>query len=662
MMTLRDSVRLAGAKLKTHRVRTGIVVAIASLLFAGIVLVLTMLTGAVRSMQSFGAEGLGSRYIVQARPIFDQQSIFMGTADILNDLKTRTTQLKNDKKATAKRLNVPYDPTTDQSLPVFEAKNGSGGSEYFLNTANPEAREAINTYARSLQHISFSDFSSVAKQNNAKGVYRSSTNPMNGGFGFGAMYEQPTVVPIIDGKEQVVDQAKASSAGEPRGVATLMSLGLSYFDADLLLPFVLPGQSLASGKDGSVPVIAPVSAAEQILSMPSLPATATAQQRLDRLVELRKDIAGKTFELCYRNRPSGDLLQQAKEQEKEIAFNKGKTGYTAPALQYAVPSDACGAITIKKDTRSADEKKTANNELEFKRTYEVYNDPDQQIMKIRIVGFSQDLSFEPGFSARSIVEGVFRTGLGSGWFAPAEAISEGSALDKINPKMSKLLDIEQFYYAEFSDLASAKRFTQRVGCSSEVSSVLNFGPPEPGQQDPRVVDCFKRGTYFDISPFGNNAGAIEDLRQGVWKAMRYVAPVVLVLAALVLMGIVGKIIADSRRETAVFRALGATRFAIAQIYLTYSLFIAVFIMMLAFVFGSGAALLLSNKLTPEASVSAVLAYNAQDVHKQFTFYGVDITYVAIVLGLVVLSALLSTILPLLTNIRRNPIRDMRDEN
>lgn len=662
MMTLRDSVLLAGAKLKTHRVRTGIIVTIASLLFAGIVLVLTMLTGAVRSMQSFSTEGLGSRYIVQARPIFDQQSVYTGTSDILDALKTRTTQLKNDKKANAKRLNVTYDPATDQTLPVFEAKIGNGGSEYFLNTANPEAREAINTYARSLQHISFNDFSSAAKQKGAKEVYRSSTNPMNGGFGFTMLYQQPTVVPIIDGKEQPDDQPKAGPMSEPRGVATLMNLGLSYFDADLMLPFVLPGQSLAAGKDGSVPVIAPVSAAEQILSMPSLPATATAQQRLDRLVEIRKNIAGKTFDLCYRNLSSSELLQQAKEQEKEMAANKGKAGYTAPALQYAVPTDACGVVAIKKDTRTSEEKKQADNELQFKRTYEVYAEPDQQIMKIRIVGFSQDLSYQPGFSARSIIEGVLRTGLGSGWFAPADAISEGSAMDKIQPKISKLLDIEQFYYAEFNDLASAKRFTQQMSCSSKVSSAPNFGPPQPGQQDPRVVDCYKRGTYFDVSPFGNNASAIEDLRHGVWKVMRYVAPVVLVLAALVLMGIVGKIIADSRRETAVFRALGATRFAVAQIYLTYSLFIAAFIMLLAFVVGSGTALLLSNRLSPDASVSAVLAYNAQDVHKQFTFYGLDITYVAIVLCMVVLAALLSTVLPLLTNMRRNPIRDMRDEN
>ena len=186
--------------------------------------------------------------------------------------------------------------------------------------------------------------------------------------------------------------------------------------------------------------------------------------------------------------------------------------------------------------------------------------------------------------------------------------------------------------------------------------------PKPGQSDPRVVDCYKMGKYFDISPFGNNASAIEDMRRGVWKVMRYVAPAVLLIASLVLMGIVGKIIADSRRETAVFRALGATRFAIAQIYLTYSLFIGVFIVLISFIIGSVGALLFSHKLSPDASVSAVLAYNARDIHKQFSFYGFDLQYAAIIIGLIAAAAILSTALPLATNIRRNPIRDMRDEN
>jgi ABC-type lipoprotein release transport system permease subunit len=661
MMTLLDSVQLAAAKLKTHRVRTGAVVVIAALLFAGIVLVLTMLTGAARSAQSFGTEGLGSRYIVQARPIYNQTDFFMGTPAIIEQLKTRTAQLKTEKKAAAKRLNLTYDAATDMNLPLNQGKDGSGADAFYLNPPNAEVREAINQYGQSIPHLSFTDFSKLAQSAGAQTLYRSTNNSMNGGFNSGTFGSQNTaVVPVVDGKE-LVTQNNSGGMGEPRGVGTITSLGLTYFDRGIMTPFVLPGQSLALGADGALPVIAPMSAAEQILGLPNLPATASAQTRLDRLVKLRTDIAGKTAELCYRNSTSSDLLQQAKQQEKDIAANKNKPGYTPPSLQYAVSTEACGPVVVKKDTRSYDEKKQAENELSFKKQYENYQEPDQQIMKIRIVGFSQDMSFQPGFSARSIIENVLHTGLGAGWFAPSEAVTEGSVADKLQPSLAKRTNVEQVYYAEFATLDAAKTFAKTAGCDSKVSSNMT-APPEPGQEDPRVTDCYKKGKYFDISPFGNNASAIEDMRHGVWKVMRYVAPVVLVLASLVLMGIVGKIIADSRRETAVFRALGATRFAVAQLYLTYSLFIAGFVVVLAFVIGSGFALLFSHKLAPEASVSAVLAYGAQDIHKQFTFFGFELAYVGLVVGLIVLAALLSTVIPLVANIRRNPIRDMRDEN
>ncbi len=668
MMTLPDSIQLASAKLRTHRVRTGIVVTVAALLFSGIVLALTMLTGAAKSAQSFGTEGLSGRYIVQAHPIFDSQAMYMGTPEMIETFKTRNAQIKADKKATAKRLNLTYDSASDMNLPLVEGKNMSGVTEAYLNPAHPEVREALNTYAQNLPHLSFADFSGLAKKAGAKEMYRSATNPFSGSFYFGSTNssaKNSTVVPVLDGKEQAADRGTGGNMGEPRGVGTITTRGLTYFDSSLLEPFVLPGQNLALGSTGDVPVIAPVSAVEEILGLSSLPSTATAQQRLDRMIRLRKDIAGKTAQLCYRNTGSNELLAQAKQQAKEIAANKGKAGYIPPSLQYAVPAEACGAVTIKKDTRSAEEKRQAENELTFKKQFEDYAEPDQQIMHIRIVGFSQDMSFQSGFSARSIIESILQTGLGQGWFAPSGAITDGSVADKIQPMLSKRLNVEQVYYAEFADLASAKRFAKEASCTSNAmgdQAIMMAGPSKVGQQDPRVVDCYGQGKYFDISPFGNNASAIEDMRRGVWKVMRYVAPVVLLLASLVLMGIVGKIIADSRRETAVFRALGATRLGIAQIYLTYSIFIALFIMLLAFVLGFFGAAMLSRKLAPDASVSAVLAYNSQDVHKQFTFFGVEPLYVLLIMGLIVVAALLSTALPLLTNIRRNPIQDMRDEN
>lgn len=655
-MRVLDGVLLAAAKLKTHRVRTGIIIVIAALLFAGIALVLFMLTGAARSTASFAKEGLGSRYIVQASPILDYNAQIVGTPPIFENLMAKTTALKAEKKQAAKKLDISYDPTNDQTLPLLEYKMPDGSVQRTLNQASAFTKEAQTAYARALPHVQYEDFTKLARSNGALKTYRSATS---NGPGFGQT--QPTVSPILDAKEQFAESSKSSTMTEPRGVVTINTLGWSAFDTELLQPFLLPHQTLAVGKDGAVPVIAPMSAAEQILGLNSLPSTASSSQRLDRLVAVRKGIAGSVAELCYRNSASVDLYNQANIQEQEIARNKGNKNYTAPSLQYAAPTEPCGAVTIKKDTRSNEEKKQADNEISFKKQFEGYQDPTQEVLKVRIVGLSQDVSYQAGFSARGIIESILRSSLGQGWFSPSAAITTGSVASLVRPAVQDTTVFTQTYYAEFPTLSAAKNFAKQATCESKVTQDFS-GMPQPGQADPRVADCDRQGKYYTVAPFGNNASAIEDLRQNVWKVMRYVAPAVLLIASLVLMGIVGKIIADSRRETAVFRALGATRFAIAQIYLTYSLFIAGIILVLSLGIGAIGAELLSNRLAPDASATAVLAYSAQDVHKQFVFFGVDMTYVAIVAGLIVLAALVSTLLPLLTNIRRNPIRDMRDEN
>lgn len=113
MMRPLDGVRLASAKLRAHRVRTGIITTIVALLFAGIVLVLAMVAGAAKSLESFGKEGLGSRYIVQATPIVDYQVVYSGNAAIMTKLSDETTRLKAAKKAEAKKLGIDYDAAND---------------------------------------------------------------------------------------------------------------------------------------------------------------------------------------------------------------------------------------------------------------------------------------------------------------------------------------------------------------------------------------------------------------------------------------------------------------------------------------------------------------------------------------------------------------------
>ena len=654
MMYLRDATRLAAAKLRVRPVRTGVVICIVALLFAGISLIAFVFAGIVQSLRDFSNEGLSSRYIVQARPIVDASYMF-SNADLKEQMRVKTVSLVAEKKAAAKRLGLAYDADTDSTLPTM--KGGPGGeNDIMANFSSPIVQAAAKEHYNALQHVGYDDFKKLAEAAAAKNIYKSTYYDIMSGSMYMTGGQQTYLQPIKNGKEIYADSQKQGEMMGPTGFDTLASSGWSYFDEDLLRPFVLPGQSLAIGKDGSVPVIAPISVAEAILGRDKLPSTASAKERLDYLVKIRSDIAGKTAQLCYRNPASSQLVQLARDQVREMSANKGKRDYVVPALQYAVPTEPCGEVKVVKDTRTASEKQQANNELMFKKTYENYDDPQQTITDVRIVGLVPDMNFEYGMSVRAIAASVLQSSLGNGWYSPSRAITAESVASKISPTFEDSTPMGRAYYAEFETLAAARKFVRETSCSAKSDMMT-----EPDRPDTRVAKCAGQGKYFDSKPFGSNASAIEDFRQNTWRVMKYVTVVVMALTSLVLMGVVGKIVADSRRETAVFRALGATRSDIGYIYIIYTIFLSFGITLVALLLGAMGAAWLSRRYSEDISTAAVLAYNAADVHKKFILFGLDGTLVLGITAVIIASALMSAFLPLLTNIRRNPIRDMRDE-
>jgi hypothetical protein len=461
---------------------------------------------------------------------------------------------------------------------------------------------------------------------------------------------------LVDGKESYNDASKQGGFGySVRGLKTIQTLGWNQMSDDLLKPFLLPAQTTAVGSDGSIPITAPFSAAEQMLGLDKLPATATSQQKLDRLVQVRREAAGKRASICYRNAASTNLLQKAISQQAQIDAKYNKKDYTPPSLQYNMPAEACGPVTVKKDTRTADEKKTDANQAQFDALSNPDATPVQGIFTIRIVGLTADIA-DPtgGLSAGSILSNLLSSNLGSGWMSPVSAFTTGSlATIAQGGTLAEHSVASKTYYAEFTSLQDAKRFIKEQNCSYDL---MNY--QGPNQQ---ILSCKAKNKLFSIAPYGNNAGAIADFQHTFWRYGKYVLLVTICIAIFIMVGTLGKIIADSRRETAVFRALGAKRLHISQIYLTYAVLISVLIMVFSFIVGAVAAKVVSAKLEPGISVGAVLAYNASDVHKRFSLFGLNGGYIAGIAVIILATALVGALLPLVTNMRRNPIRDMRDE-
>jgi ABC-type antimicrobial peptide transport system permease subunit len=152
-----------------------------------------------------------------------------------------------------------------------------------------------------------------------------------------------------------------------------------------------------------------------------------------------------------------------------------------------------------------------------------------------------------------------------------------------------------------------------------------------------------------------------DSQEGFNQFLRILLLVIAGLCAIIMMGTVGKIIADSRKETSVFRAVGAKRLDIAQVYLLYAGTLAALAFLVSLVLGLAAALLVNAKFSGDLSVQAVLAFNSPDVNKVFHLIGFNALDLVGIFAFAVATGLISAFIPLLTNLRRNPIKDMREE-
>ena len=653
MIRTLDVLLLARTKLRTRRIRLGVLLVTMSLLFAGLVFIANIAQGTVQSVKSFSKEGFGNAFYVQAHP---QVYLPFGDDKLVKQLQPQQDALVVQKKALAKKLNLQYEAKTDPDLYYTDQQNGPNPTDVqAVLTSSVLAQTALEAQNKTIPNISFDAFTQQANQAGATATYRSS-----GGAG---SYQGPTtssgsINVLLNGKEEYTDQKK-SYQGPPIGVSSIQTLGWGQMSDGLLKPFLLSGQTTEVGDDGSIPIIAPFSAAEQVLNFTRLPPTANAQQKLGRLVQVRQQIAGKTAQLCYRNSASQALLQKASQQQTEIAANRNNKDYTLPHLLYNLPSEACGATTIKLDKRTADEKKADANQQQFGDTFTPAAAPIQGNILLRIIGITPDIDMSnTSLSASGVLSNILTSSVGTGWFSPSNAFKPGSlATQAQNGTISEQPLGAQVYYASFPTLAQETAFIKQSDCH------ILIGPPANGNFNPNAQTdaCAAKHKPFTIVPYGNNAGAIADFQHTVWRFLRFVLLGVVLVTVIVMMGTFGKVIADSRRETAVFRSLGASRFAISQIYLTYTALVCLMVALFALIVGSLASSLLTSHISPGLSVSAVLAYNAHDVHKHFSISGYNPLYLSAILALIMIAGFISASIPLLLNMRRNPIQDMREE-
>lgn len=626
MIRLGDAATLALTKLRTRKIRTIVTVITASLLFSALVVAVLVTGGVIESSKRFTAGSLSERYIVSVQNFFTGDDIYNNP-----DIQARAEQLQAkviaDKTAVAKRLGIEYDSKTEP-VPVEKV---SGGEQY-LNLEALATRWAVKEHNAKLP-TALDTTKQLADTYHPKTYYPVERSVING-----------QIKSIKAGKEDFQEKRSTNYHATPDVTA-----GWSYLDSSVVEPFLVDKKYLdAQTNKTDMPIIAPYSKVETALGLEKLPKTATPAEQLKRINQVRELAATVTFTTCYRNSVSQSQIDDAVRVAKEIEKNKGNKEYKKPSLIYGLPkADECAAAPIISNTRSAEEKKLTDKQLQFSREFDTVVDPQQQKVTFRVVGISPN-GFDP--TSISSVDGIIALVAGSSlqgmWVVPQglyDAMPNKAEYARFYPTAENTSNEAVFtpnpgQLVEFAKPEDAKAFVTEKGCSG--------------------MDCSNKPF---LAYFGSNSVLIQDLTTNAAKALGVVGAIIGAVAALILMGMVGRVISDSRRETAVFRAIGAKRNDIRAIYTTYTIFLTLLISLAALVIGTAAALWIDSQFSTEATVRAQLTFVGADGSQQFHLIGVWGEALLLIVALVVAAGLVSMLLPLARNLARSPIKDMRDD-
>lgn len=643
MIWPKDGARLAYTKLRTRRIRLGITLFISSLLFIAVATALFMVRGVVSSLEGYSKSGLGSRYIISAFPAEDGGNTFDKTT--VARAQELDKQLIARKTADAKRLGIEYDPAPEQ--PSVTSSQGPNGKLDMVNIGSPNGLQAQSEYIAKNPMLGVNELKAVASDYGIVGIYTMRRlNPFTG--------ELPYLQVLEKGKE-TYDVSSVQNFGNPGDLKSFSS-NLQVASESLLDPFVLPNQNPHIQKDGAVPVFAPFSALEPLLGIKSLPKNATSKQKLAHLQEVRTKAANYRFNACYRNSSSSSLLNIAISTQTEITKNKGNKKYQKPDYITDVPKTPCGDVVVTRDIRTSDDKALAAKQLEFTRDFGEPV-PLTSIITFRVVGIVPDSAQGSASSAQQIIQSILTSSVGNGWFVPIQVSTDHPVLGQLF-KDNPAIPGNNQYFVEIKSAESAKKLLDEKNCSPDFSKGVD--PSLPDSPSP-FSECRKLGKSFMLSSYGSNSLAIEDFKHLFAKYFKIALLAIMILASVIMMGIMSRVIADSRRETAVFRAIGAKRLDIAQIYLTYIFMICAIIGIIATFTAVVLGSWVQSRYALDVRIAASIAFNAPDNTIGFSFYKVLPQDLLVVWGVIFLTGLIAASIPLLTNVRRNPIRDMRDD-
>lgn len=657
MLRITDSLRLAGTKLRVRRIRLSITVVVSGLLFAALLAGLTMLMGAQRSVEEFDRGSLNSRYLVAQTAIRPNNIDF--TSNLTARAEAERTQMIKDKQALATRLGLPYDPKSEP--PIMQS---FPDSPPYPNNQSVIVQRLIRQETAKLPRLTADAQWQFARTRGAVRQFSIQSIAANGMLNY-----------MERGLESFDDKRQQNNQPTPLEEFKQQFGSITTIDQSLLGGYLLAN---ANAKPSEIPLIIRYQDAEALLGLKPLDKNASNDTQLARLKELRQKAGQLTFSACYRNPASQELLQTAKQQIQAAAnqAKKPSADYVKPDREYAMPSaDSCAAPAVVKDNRSAEAKRTEANQRYFDQTFgSAQPEPAQAKFTFRVVGLMPDGIEAAQSDIGSFLQQFLSARLSYTWIMPRGSMTTAaqtaleSTIQTANNDQGNANREETLAIYEFSDPNKARSYLAAASCGEGNSGGTEItdlsAQPEPAEvsktQKSNKSICLPHYVVF-ASPTGSNSLVNYDAMERLKPIIMWTFIGVTIIAAFILLIIISRTIADSRKESAVFRALGATRLDISQIYFVYTMIVALLTALFSITAGLIVVYIADNLLASQITATLRIAMTPKDLATTFRFWTIDWMVIGAVALSIIAAAVLACLIPLIRNTRRNPIKDMRDE-
>lgn len=643
---------LAHTKLRSKRGILITSIIVSSLMFSALIACIIIFTAAEKSASTFVKAAGNDKYLVQASP-----NIPVAVRDAPSPLSTKDVdQIKAFEKKyydaiRQKYINtgISYDSSSEVSIlkpNPFRTDDSSEDGRWAINYASPATSawltEKLSAYAKTAPNT-YDKLKVLGATYGATGYYAQTS---------ASLPTLPQSRLIVNGKEDFSSNTMKSSDPTPYGYLINAAYNSNYqFRDDTLVHRYLLTNDVESLK--GVPVIITAQEAASLFGkaagIESEPKTESNKRRW--LKNIQEKLNGYTYQACTRNSTEQEMLAKIQHDYNDIENNKDSRDYREPSLQFQLPSAACGDITIKKDMRTQSEKKAQNNIDETQTKLGLYVPPEHYLTTFQIVGIVNAQPFsEYSTSVESYIKNLLSPQDNSfSAIIPLQLYEQLPDTLKFAPQIATQVDLTQYTLdnttfvsrvLEFASIDKARDFLSRETCPSH------------------DLGCTKS---FYVDPYGSNYLILDEIGKLFRQILTIALPILIGMALIIMWFTISRIMAENRKETAVYRAMGAKRVDIATIYTLYTVLIAARISAISFILGIGIAYAIDRIYGSQLTDITLSAFGIITDHTRFSLFDLSSPLLLGVLGLIFAASIVASVQPLIRNVMRSPIRDMREE-